>query len=131
MCHDLIEDTSLAIEEIEGLFGPQVRKIVLDLTKPYRCSSDAYAAKISGWALKSKKIKLCDIEDNILSSRTIHWDQRIPMLSKWRKYLTQRGKSSSGELAEEKEIFEKWNAVNQLAIEEWNRLTAGSDVNRG
>jgi (p)ppGpp synthase/HD superfamily hydrolase len=131
LCHDLIEDTPLSIEELEDLFGPQVRKIVWDLTKPDTCSSDEYAAKIGGWTLESKKIKLCDIEDNILSSRQIHSGRRVAMLVKWRKYLQQLGKFSSGELAEETEMYKKWSAVNELAVSEWNRLTAGSDFNRG
>lgn len=133
LCHDLIEDTVLTIEELEGLFGPQVRKIVWDLTKPYKFSSSEYAAKIGGWTLESKKIKLCDIEDNILSSRQIHSDQRIPMLAKWRKYLDQLGKNFCGGLAEkeEKKIWDKWNVVNDLAAEEWKHLTASSVVSRG
>lgn len=131
LCHDLIEDTSLDIEELESLFGPQVRTIVWDLTKPDTCSSDEYAAKIGGWTLEAQKIKLCDIEDNILSSRQIHSDRRVSMLAKWRKYLVQLGKFSSVELAEETEMYKKWSAVNELAVSEWNRLTEGSDFNRG
>jgi HD domain-containing protein len=131
LCHDLVEDTALSIEELEKMFGPQVRKIVWDLTKPYKFSSSEYAAKIGDWTLESKKIKLCDIEDNILSSRQIHSDQRIPMLVKWRKYLDQLGKNFSSGLAEEKEIMDKWNAVNDLAAEEWKHLTASSVINRG
>jgi (p)ppGpp synthase/HD superfamily hydrolase len=131
LCHDLIEDTSLAIEELDGLFGQQVRTIVWDLTKPRKFSSDEYAAKINGWSLEAKKIKLCDIEDNILSSRQIHSDQRISMLVKWRKYLDQLGKVSPGGLAEEKEILKKWDAVNELAAEELKRLTTDSGFSRG
>lgn len=131
LCHDLIEDTSLSIEELDGLFGPQARNIVWDLTKPRTFSSDEYAAKIGDWTLEARKIKLCDIEDNILSSRQIHSDRRISMLVKWRKYLDQLGKISCGELAEEKEILKKWDAVNELAAEEWKRLTAGSGFSRG
>lgn len=131
LCHDLIEDTSLAIEELEGLFGSEVRKIVWDLTKPHNFSSDEYAANIGGWALESKKIKLCDIEDNILSSRQIHSDQRISMLVKWKNYLDQLGKMSPGELAEENEFLKKWDAVNELAGNEWKQMTASSTFSRG
>ena len=130
LCHDLIEDTVLNIEELDGLFGPQVRKIVCDLTKPHNFSSDEYAAKIGDWTLESKKIKLCDIEDNILSSRQIHFGQRMPMLVKWRKYLDQLRRVSLGGLAEEKEIWERWDAVNELAAREWKHLTAGLVLNR-
>ncbi len=131
LCHDLIEDTSLTIEELEGLFGLEVGKVVLDLTKPYGVSSDAYAAKINNWALESKKIKLCDIEDNILSSRQIHSDQRVSMLVKWRKYLSQLGKISSDGLAENKEVLQKWDAVSKLAEKEWKHVIAGSEFSRG
>lgn len=126
LCHDLVEDTPLSIEELEKVFGSQVRQIVWDLTKPHNFSSDEYAAKIRNWTLESRKIKLCDIEDNILSSRQIHSRQRTQMLFKWRKYLNQMENFSPGGLAEEEEFVQKWDAVNKLHGEEWNRLTEGS-----
>ena len=123
LCHDLVEDTPLSLEELEEMFGADVRQIVFNLTKPGNVSSEEYAKKISGWNLESKKIKLCDIEDNILDSREIPLDQRMRMLVRWKKYLDQLGHNpSSGGLEMEMELAQKWSAVNKLHAEEWNRL---------
>ncbi|GJL78427.1 MAG: hypothetical protein NPINA01_14160 [Nitrospinaceae bacterium] len=125
ICHDLVEDTALSIEEIEGVFGMEVREIVSDLTKPDHFSSEEYAAEIGTWSLESKKIKLCDIEDNILSSRAIDSNRRTCMLLRWKKYLDQLGKISSDGMAAQKEFRHKWIAVNKLHTEELKGLTAG------
>lgn len=127
LCHDLIEDTPLSIEKLGGMFGPQVRKMVSDLTKPRNISSDEYAAGMGHWSLDVRKIKLCDIEDNILRSRHIRSEQRISMLVKWKKYLTELGESSHGGLPGETEVMQKWSAVNKLHADEWRRQTTGSD----
>lgn len=126
LCHDLVEDTSLSIEEIGDLFGAEVRNIVWDLTKPHDSSSDEYADRICDWNLESKKIKLCDIEDNILSSRKIHYKERGHMLARWKKYLDQLKKNSPNGLTTEGEFIYKWKAVNQLHTLEWQALSADS-----
>ena len=58
LCHDLVEDTPLSLEELEEMFGADVRQIVFNLTKPPNISSEEYAEKICHWNLESKKIKL-------------------------------------------------------------------------
>ena len=125
LCHDLVEDTSVSLEKLEELFGAQVGQIVLDLTKAGNVSSEQYAGMIGKWGLESKKIKLCDIEDNIRSSRFLQREQRMRMLIRWRKYLNQLETRGSVDLPEENEFVQKWNAVNDLHNREWQGLTAG------
>ena len=123
LCHDLVEDTSLSLNELEEMFGAEVRQIVFNLTKPGNVSSEAYAKEISSWNLESKKIKLCDIEDNILGSREIPVEQRMRMLVRWKKYLEKLEQNSpSGGLEVEIELVQKWSAVNKLYADEWSRL---------
>ncbi len=62
LCHDLVEDTPMSLDELEEMFGTDVRKIVFDLTKTSDISSEEYAKNIFEWNLESKKIKLCDID---------------------------------------------------------------------
>lgn len=123
LCHDLVEDTPLSLDELENIFGVEVQMIVFNLTKPEDISSAEYAKKINHWGLESKKIKLCDIEDNILDSREIPLEQRTRMLVRWKKYLDRLENDSplNGQEAEI-EFVNKWNAVNKLHTEEWNRL---------
>jgi len=123
LCHDLVEDTPMSLIKLEEIFGAEVRKIVFDLTKPPNISSEEYAKNIRDWNLESKKIKLCDIEDNILDSREIPLEQRLRMLVRWKKYLDKLEQgSSSGEFGKKNELFEKWNTVNKLHAEEMDRL---------
>jgi len=123
LCHDLVEDTALSLEELEKMFGADVRQIVFDLTKPLNVFSEEYAKKICHWNLESKKIKLCDIEDNILDSREIPLEQRMGMLVRWKKYLDKiEHHSPSVGLEMEIELLQKWSAVNKLHAEEWDRL---------
>jgi len=123
LCHDLVEDTPFSLEELEEMFGTDVRQIVFNLTKPWNVSSEEYAKKICHWNLESKKIKLCDIEDNILDSREIPLEQRLRMLVRWKKYVDKlEYELPPGGLEEEKELIQKWFAVNKLHAEEWNRL---------
>jgi len=123
LCHDLVEDTPMSLIELEEMFGVEVRKIVFDLTKSPNISSEEYAKDIHDWNLVSKKIKLCDIEDNILDSREIPLEQRLRMLVRWKKYLDKlEHDSSSGDFGKKNELFEKWNSVNKLHAEEMDRL---------
>lgn len=123
LCHDLVEDTPMSLDELEEMFGVDVRKIVFDLTKPPNVSSEEYAKNIFDWSLESRKIKLCDIEDNILDSREIPREQRMGMLTRWKKYLDKLGCDPlSGGFVRNKELAEKWRVVNELHTEEWNGL---------
>jgi hypothetical protein len=123
LCHDLVEDTPVSLDKLEEMFGTDVRKIVFDLTKPSDISSEEYAKNITDWSLESKKIKLCDIEDNILDSREIPLDRRMRMLVRWKKYLDRIGRDPlSGELVTNNELVEKWRAVNDLHSEELTGL---------
>ncbi len=123
LCHDLVEDTPMSLIELEEIFGAKVGKIVFDLTKPPNITSEDYAKSIHDWNLESKKIKLCDIEDNILDSREIPLEQRLRMLVRWKKYLDKlEDNSSSGDFGKKNELFVKWNSVNKLHAEEMERL---------
>lgn len=123
LCHDLVEDTAFPLKELEEMFGADVRQIVFNLTKPWDISSEEYAKKIPHWNLESKKIKLCDIEDNILDSREIPLEQRLKMLVRWKKYLNKLEHNlPSSALEVEIELVKKWDFVNKLHAEEWNRL---------
>lgn len=131
LCHDLVEDTPLSLDELEEMFGADVRKIVFNLTKPPNISSEEYAKNICDWNVESKKIKLCDIEDNIQDSRDIPLEQRQGMLVKWKKYLDQlvHAPVSCG-IEMKNELAEKWNTVNELHAEEWNRLKTRTNLLR-
>ncbi len=123
LCHDLVEDTPLALEELEQIFGADVRQIVFNLTKPDNVSSGEYAEQIFDWSVDTKKIKLCDIEDNILDSREIPLEKRMRMLVRWKKYLDKLENSLSLDGLEiEIELLNKWKVVNKLHADEWNRL---------
>jgi hypothetical protein len=123
LCHDLVEDTPVSFIKLEEMFGAEVRKIVFDLTKPPDISSEEYAKNIHDWNLESKKIKLCDIEDNILDSREIPLERRLKMLVRWKKYLDKLEQDSSpGDFGTNNEFLEKWNTVNQLHADELNLL---------
>ena len=123
LCHDLVEDTPLSLDELEEMFGADVREIVFNLTKPAAVSSEEYAKRICQWNLESKKIKLCDIEDNILDSREIPVERRLGMLVRWKKYLDKlEHNPSSGDMLKKNELAQKWQRVNELHTEEWNRL---------
>lgn len=119
LCHDLVEDTPVSLDELEELFGADVRNIVFDLTKPPNISSEEYAKNIIGWSLESKKIKLCDIEDNIQDSRDIPLEQRLGMLVRWEKFLEELGRDpESIGFVKNIELVEKWHSVNDLHTEE-------------
>ncbi|MFQ5449067.1 MAG: hypothetical protein ACE5E9_00470 [Nitrospinaceae bacterium] len=122
LCHDLVEDTSLECGELGRYFGKTVQRYVWELTKPWNLSSDKYGESIPLWSLESKKIKLCDIEDNILGSRKIPDGQRLRMLSRWGKYLDPLRKVSLAHREQEMEYREKWQFVYDLHSLEWNRL---------
>ncbi len=123
LCHDLVEDTAMSLDELERMFGADVRKIVFDLTKPADISSEEYANNIFDWSLESKKIKLCDIEDNILDSREIPLERRLRMLVRWKKYLDKIGREPlSGGFVKNRELAEKFRTVNDLHTEEWDGL---------
>jgi GTP diphosphokinase / guanosine-3',5'-bis(diphosphate) 3'-diphosphatase len=123
LCHDLVEDTPLDLDELGQIFGPDVRQIVFNLTKPDSVSSSEYAENFFDWGLESKKIKLCDIEDNILDSREIPLERRMRMLVRWKRYLDKLENSSPvHDLETELELVEKWTAVNKLHAEEWKGM---------
>lgn len=123
LCHDLVEDTPLSLCELDSMFGADVCQIVFNLTKPSNVSSEEYSKRICHWSLESKKIKLCDIEDNILDSREIPNEHRTRMLIRWKIYLDKLGNNfpRSGR-EEEIEFAQKWNVVNNLHSEEWNSM---------
>jgi hypothetical protein len=119
LCHDLVEDTSVSFDELEELFGTDVRNIVFDLTKPPNISSEDYAKNIIGWSLESRKIKLCDIEDNIQDSRDIPLKRRLRMLVRWKKYLEELGRDPESDgFVKNIELVEKWHSVNDLHTNE-------------
>ncbi len=114
LCHDLVEDTFVTTNEIENNFGVDVAILVNDLTKPKNVSSEDYARSIYQWQWESKKLKLCDIEDNILSSKLINTHDRKRMLNKWNNYLEKLFHSAKGSLDELMEFYKKWNFVYNL-----------------
>lgn len=121
LCHDLVEDTPVSPEDIETLFGPSVRRMVEELTKPPGVSHLDYLRHFDNWALESKKIKLCDIEDNILGSRSIEVEPRGKMMLKWGRYLSALSPgcvpADDGEWIEYKS---KWMRVQALLDREWS-----------
>ncbi len=121
LCHDLVEDTVMTETDLEEKFGRDVQKIVMELTKPWDTSSDKYSERITDWDLESKKIKLCDIEDNILSSRDIPQQHRMRMLSRWEKYLGQLGEIAETDKEKKLEYEYKFKAVKQLHSLEWSQ----------
>jgi len=53
------------------------------------------------------------------------------MLTRWKKYLDKLGCDPlSGGLVRNKELAEKWGAVNKLHTEEWNELKTGINLVR-
>ncbi len=114
LCHDLVEDTYVTPIEIEKNFGVDVAILVNDLTKPKHVSSDDYARSIYHWQWESKKLKLCDIEDNILSSELINSQDRKRMLIKWKNYLEKLFLAAKGTMNELMEFYKKWNFVYNL-----------------
>ncbi|CCQ91732.1 hypothetical protein NITGR_780036 [Nitrospina gracilis 3/211] len=122
LCHDLVEDTWVNLDNIESWFGPDVRRLVADLTKPDGLSHLEYLKDFEAWPLESKKIKVCDIEDNILSSRSIPFEQREAMMIKWQRYLLALAPEKKPVSGPAKEFSIKWNRVLVLMEKEWKTL---------
>lgn len=118
LCHDLVEDTPITADEIGFIFGQEVSGLVEDLTKPKEIPSAFYAKDIWDWPLEAKKIKLCDIGDNIVSSRDLANGERQRMLVKWQNYLHHLGKIIKTGLPEEEEYLQKWESVTRLCLSE-------------
>ncbi len=122
LCHDVVEDTPLTLDDVECWFGAEVRDQVGNLTKPRSLSHKEYLVDFPAWPLEVKKIKLCDIEDNIVSSRTIVPEYRGNMLVKWKRYLhsLDPGKDAGG--AEGLEYRAMWTDVLELCYREIETL---------
>ncbi len=118
LCHDLVEDTELSLPDIEREFGPTVESLVDYLTKPPELPSLEYASLMNGWSLEAKKIKLCDIEDNIISSRQISPDRRERMLGKWLAFLSNLNEISVGSCEKTSEFLDKKRKVCELCRDE-------------
>ena len=66
--HDVVEDTSVPLDEISEKFGVEVASIVAVLTKPPRDTPDRaviYREQLMNAQRESKIIKILDIEDNL------------------------------------------------------------------
>ncbi len=122
ICHDLVEDTFVTLEDLTDLFGKEVAVLVNDLSKPPLMSSSEFASTMQSWSFESRKIKVCDIEDNIISSRELGSERRKPMLSKWKKFLNNLQFEDSGKTQSTREFLKKWGEVYTLCIEEQNGL---------
>lgn len=120
LCHDLVEDTRMEPEDIERLFGASVRCLVENLTKPDGVSHLDYRRNFEGWTLECKKVKVCDIEDNILGSRSIPDARRRDMMVKWDRYLEALNPGAGTGAPEREEYRLKWEQVRNLLEREWN-----------
>ncbi len=116
--HDLVEDTEMCLADIGREFGPTVESLVGYLTKPPSLSSLEYADLMNGWSLEAKKIKLCDIEDNIISSRQISPDRRVRMLEKWLAFLSNLNATAVGSCEKTSEFLDKKCKVYALCHDE-------------
>jgi guanosine-3',5'-bis(diphosphate) 3'-pyrophosphohydrolase len=70
--HDVVEDTPTILDEVAGAFGPEVARLVGELTNPSNDSSLSRAerkaqdrARLSGVSREAKIIKLLDRIDNL------------------------------------------------------------------
>lgn len=122
LCHDLVEDTWVGLEDIESWFGPEVRRLVKDLTKPDGVTHLDYLKDFVNWPLDSKKIKVCDIEDNLISSRSIVAETRQAMMIKWQRYLVALTPEKHPADEAVKEYALKWDRVLALMEQEWRTL---------
>jgi len=68
--HDVLEDTQVSEQEIENLFGSQVKDIVKELTDKNSevPESPAYTEKMQGASEEARLIKLADLYDNITTA---------------------------------------------------------------
>ena len=125
LCHDLVEDTEIEIQDLGRAVGGEAQKLVMDLTKPRGLPSSVYGGSIKNWNPESKKIKLCDIEDNIVRSRDIESRLRMRMLTKWKNYLDQLAPVPGEDSEEEREYLYKWETVVDLCAREMRAMSPG------
>lgn len=119
LCHDLVEDTKVSPGDLERYFDVNVKNLVGVLTKPQGLSSRQYGAFMRDWSLESRKIKVCDIEDNIISSLRIDPARRSTMLNKWRYYLDRLGENLKNDSSNEsREFRQKLREIYELCDRE-------------
>lgn len=126
LCHDVVEDTAFTLNDVERGFGKGVRDLVRDLTKAGGRPHRDYLLDFHSWPMESKKIKLCDIQDNILSSRCIVPKRRNDMLLKWNRYLESLKLEGGGRDAEVLEYQAGWHSVWELCQREMSVATGVS-----
>lgn len=69
LLHDVVEDTETTIEEVEGLFGERVARIVAEVTDDKSLSKENQRShtveNIAGKSGEAKLLKLCDLIANV------------------------------------------------------------------
>lgn len=85
LLHDVVEDTSTSLKEVDQNFGPTVMKLVEELTtdneKQTTEGKDVYlTGKIEKMSEKAFTIKLCDRLDNVMGLK----DKSVPLKFKLR-----------------------------------------------
>lgn len=63
--HDVVEDTSVTIEDIEGQFNSIVARLVSELTFPDKITDEEYWERCALMSPDAAKIKLADIFANL------------------------------------------------------------------
>jgi hypothetical protein len=122
----VVEDTELTLEDIGRRFGSEVKTLVSGLTKHQGMASRDYLLQLAEGSLEIKKLKLCDIEDNILTSRDIGVETRSKMLAKWKRYLQALGRGRETSEPPEVEYRKKWEKVMGLLEREQVKI---ADIN--
>jgi (p)ppGpp synthase/HD superfamily hydrolase len=74
LMHDLVEDTTLTIEEIEYKFGKKVASIVNESTKPAKVKKDQWLETFKNYSKEAKIIKMGDRIDNLMDME--YWDKK-------------------------------------------------------
>jgi (p)ppGpp synthase/HD superfamily hydrolase len=82
LLHDVIEDTDGTAEEISALFGPEVARVVLEVTDdkslPKAERKARQEAEVAHKSVSAKRIKLADKASNLAAlaeSPPSHWDR--------------------------------------------------------
>jgi len=114
LCHDVVEDTELTLDDIDLSFGREVKTLVAGLTKHDGMPTRDYLLQLGDGSLEIKKLKLCDIEDNILTSTAIEAKTRSHMLTKWKRYLEALGRGGETFDSPSIEYQRKWDRVMEL-----------------
>ena len=70
LLHDVLEETSTEVSEIENLFGKKVAGIVLELTKPEELTKEDWLERFTDFSREAKIVKLADRIDNLRSMET-------------------------------------------------------------